>query len=50
MIIFSLLYGVISFSFSYYGEMITYLGMTMPMAVVVCFMAFLANDIYGFVN
>lgn len=33
MIIFSLLYGTISFSFSYYGEMITYLGMTMPMAV-----------------
>lgn len=33
MIIFSLLYGVISYSFSYYGEMITYLGMTMPMAV-----------------
>ncbi len=33
MIIFSLLYGVISFTFSYYGEMITYLGMTMPMAL-----------------
>lgn len=33
MILFSLLYGVISYSFSYYGEMITYLGMTMPMAV-----------------
>lgn len=33
MIVFSLIYGVISFSFSYYGEMITYLGMTMPMAV-----------------
>ena len=33
MVIFSLLYGVISFSFAYYGEMITYLGMTMPMAV-----------------
>lgn len=33
MIIFSLLYGIISYSFSYYGEMITYLGMTMPMAV-----------------
>ena len=33
MIIFSLLYGIISFSFNYYGEMITYLGMTMPMAV-----------------
>ncbi len=33
MVIFSLFYGVISFDFSYYGEMITYLGMTMPMAV-----------------
>lgn len=33
MIIFSLLYGVISFNFAYFGEMITYLGMTMPMAV-----------------
>lgn len=32
-VIFSLLYGIISFSFSYYGEMLTYLGMTMPMAV-----------------
>ena len=32
MIVFSLLYGVISYTFSYYGEMITYLGMTMPMA------------------
>lgn len=33
-IIFSVLYGIISFTFSYYGEMITYLGMTAPMAVV----------------
>ena len=33
MVIFSLLYGMISYTFSYYGEMITYLGMTMPMAV-----------------
>ena len=33
MVIFSLLYGIISYSFSYYGEMITYLGMTMPMAI-----------------
>ena len=33
MIAFSLLYGIISYTFSYYGEMITYLGMTMPMAV-----------------
>ena len=32
MVVFSLLYGVISYTFSYYGEMITYLGMTMPMA------------------
>lgn len=33
MVLFSLLYGIISYTFSYYGEMITYLGMTMPMAV-----------------
>ena len=33
MVIFSLLYGVISYSMAYYGEMITYLGMTMPMAL-----------------
>lgn len=33
MILFSLLYGIISFTFSYYGEMLTYLGMTMPMAI-----------------
>jgi len=33
MVIFSLLYGMISYGFAYYGEMITYLGMTMPMAV-----------------
>ncbi|MBQ8140885.1 MAG: nicotinamide mononucleotide transporter [Clostridia bacterium] len=33
-IIFSILYGIISFGFAYYGEMITYLGMSMPMAVL----------------
>ena len=33
MIIFSILYGIISFSFAYYGEMVTYLGMTAPMAL-----------------
>lgn len=33
MIVFSLMYGYISYTFSYYGEMITYLGMTLPMAV-----------------
>ena len=32
MVVFSLMYGVISYTCSYYGEMITYLGMTMPMA------------------
>lgn len=34
MIIFSIMYGIISYTFSYYGEMITYLGMTMPMAII----------------
>lgn len=79
MVIFSLIYGVISYSYAYYGEMITYLGMTMPMAVLaflawmrhpykgdrsevevgamskgeygtiaVCFVAFLANDLYAY--
>ena len=33
MVIFSILYGVISYSFRYFGEMVTYLGMTMPMAL-----------------
>lgn len=33
MIVFSILYGIISYSFSYYGEMATYLGMTGPMAL-----------------
>ena len=34
MIIFSILYGIISWQFRYWGEMITYLGMTMPMAIL----------------
>lgn len=34
MIVFSILYGYISYTFSYFGEMATYLGMTAPMAVV----------------
>lgn len=33
MVIFSLLYGIISWTFAYYGEMLTYLGMTAPMSV-----------------
>ena len=34
MIVFSLLYGIISYGFAYYGEMITYLGMTAPMSLL----------------
>lgn len=32
MVIFSIIYGLISYGFSYYGEMITYMGMSGPMA------------------
>lgn len=33
MVLFSILYAIISFGYSYYGEMITYLGMTLPMSI-----------------
>jgi nicotinamide mononucleotide transporter PnuC len=33
LIIFSIMYGIISFGFRYYGEMITYVGMSLPMAI-----------------
>lgn len=33
-IIFGSLYGVISYGYAYYGEMVTYMGMTVPMAFV----------------
>lgn len=33
-IVFAVFYGVISWQFRYYGEVITYLGMSAPMAVV----------------
>jgi len=46
MIVFSLLYGIISFTFAYYGEMITYLGMTMPMAFF-ALIAWLRNPYNG---
>ena len=46
MIVFSLLYGVISYTFAYYGEMITYLGMTMPMALV-ALISWLKNPYQG---
>ncbi|MBE5939804.1 MAG: nicotinamide mononucleotide transporter [Lachnospiraceae bacterium] len=46
MVVFSLLYGIISYTFSYYGEMITYLGMTMPMAVF-ALISWLRNPYHG---
>lgn len=46
MIVFSALYGIISFTFAYYGEMITYLGMTAPMAVF-AFVSWLRNPYNG---
>lgn len=46
MIVFSLLYGIISYGFAYYGEMITYLGMTMPMAAF-ALIAWLKNPYNG---
>ncbi len=46
MIVFSLLYGIISYSFSYYGEMITYLGMTAPMAFI-AFVSWVRNPYKG---
>ena len=46
MIVFSVLYGIISYSFRYYGEMITYLGMTLPMSVF-ALVAWLKNPYQG---
>lgn len=34
LIVFSVLYGIISWTYAYYGEMITYLGMSAPIAVL----------------
>ncbi len=34
MIVFGIAYGIISYSFTYYGETITYVGMSVPMAAV----------------
>lgn len=33
-IIFSICYGIISYAYAYYGEMLTYLGLSSPMAIV----------------
>ena len=46
MILFSLLYGIISYTFAYFGEMITYLGRTMPMALF-ALIAWLRNPYKG---
>ena len=46
MVIFSILYGIISWSFAYYGEMITYIGMTGPMAAF-ALVAWLRNPFKG---
>lgn len=46
MVVFSLLYGVISYRFTYYGEMATYLGMTGPMALL-ALISWLRNPYQG---
>ncbi len=46
MIAFSLLYGYISFGFTYYGEMLTYVGMSAPMAIF-SLIAWLRNPYNG---
>ena len=33
-VLFSIMYSIISYRFRYYGEMITYLGMTAPVALM----------------
>ena len=45
-IIFGIIYGIISFSCAYYGEMITYVGMTVPMAVI-AFISWIMNPYNG---
>lgn len=46
MVVFCILYGFISWTFAYYGEMITYLGMSLPMAVF-AFISWLRNPYEG---
>ena len=45
-IIFGVLYGIVSYTFAYYGEMLTYLGMTLPMAII-ALIAWLKNPYNG---
>ncbi|MBR6533781.1 MAG: nicotinamide mononucleotide transporter, partial [Clostridia bacterium] len=42
MIFFCMIYGYISYTFSYFGEMITYLGMSWPMSIM-AFVSWLKN-------
>lgn len=45
-IVFSVVYAIVSYSYSYYGEMVTYLGMTAPMALI-SLIAWLRNPYQG---
>lgn len=46
MIVFGVLYAIISYTFAYYGEMITYLGMTLPCCVA-SIISWLKNSFQG---
>ena len=46
LIVFSVLYGIISWTYAYYGEMITYLGMSAPIAVL-ALISWLRNPFAG---
>lgn len=58
MVLFSLLYGIISYTFAYASNDIVLIALwvlasladTRYLSVVVCFVAFLVNDLYGFIN
>jgi len=49
MIVFGIIYGIISLTFQYYGEMITYVGMSVPMSAF-SFIAWLRNPYKGKVS
>lgn len=46
LIAFCILYGIISFGYAYYGETITYVGMSLPMAIV-SFVTWIRNPYKG---
>lgn len=46
MVVFAVLYGIISWTSAYYGEMITYLGMSAPMAIC-ALVAWIRNPFKG---